>query len=126
MSEDTLYRKQGRRYIPERTLGAYDGLPEGHYLIYVKPGSTSIRYTKDPDYAALLAAAEEMEAPMLDAMFAASKLRPGSVKHTPKQHKAYLAYIESLGKTATYFTYASLQDILDAGMEVLIEKARQQ
>ena len=125
MNEKILYEKIGRRYIPVKQEYKYDCLEAGHWLINIMPYSTSLRYKLNPEaeYPNLAAALEEYKDEIVSCMSEASKLRPHSIKMSKKEIKAWNKYKDIMGKDIPrYFTYNSLWDIANAGIEKLEEK----
>lgn len=96
----TLYRKQGRRYVPvseyERMQG--DEWQAGSHLTVVAPGCTFTRYRVNPDKAALLAALYIHRDACIEAIRKMTEARP-SIKEplTPKQAKAWQQWQEACG-----------------------------
>lgn len=123
--EETYYRKVGRRYIPvHQTLDTY-GWPEGCYVVWVTPGSTSIRTTAEPAYAELLAASKVAEDAMLKSMRDMDRVRPAVNPLTPRQKKAWEEFSKAMGEEMSLWG-KSMQDIVDAGLEALRKAAVEQ
>lgn len=121
MTEQVLYEKVGRRYRP---VSAYDprvmdGMPAGAHLVTVMPGIKSVRYNVDPAYASVLAAAHVMREPMIDALRAASDLRPATRKVTPKQQAAWDAFVKAMGDGVHVAERPGLTTVVDAGIKAL-------
>ena len=110
MSE-TLYRRQGRRYVPVSEAMYSDSFPKGHHLVMVEPGRRLIRYNIDPDYVALTAAAELIRDSIADAIYQASALRPRCKDLTNEQLAAWQQFIDVMGEEGRLVDSASANDI---------------
>lgn len=124
MTEQVLYEKVGRRYRPVSSYDprVMDGMPAGAHLMLVTPGVRSVRYDVNPAYASVLAAAHIMREPMIDALRAASELRPATQKVTLKQQAAWDAFVKAMGEGVHMATRPGLATVVDAGIAAL-EKA---
>lgn len=120
----TLYIKQGRRYVPvrEHAPEVYDSLPFGQYVVTVTEGSTRLRRVDTPATDEVLAAVEKLHDAMETAMREAntSKL-DSSMPLTPAQQAAAAKLRESLGSLTVTYRGASMTDMIDAGLKVLME-----
>lgn len=124
----TIYKKQGRRYVE---IGRYENeslyYPHGASLVFARPGGSLTRYNIEPAHAGLLAAAEPMRDAMVEAMRKASEMKLATHAGKPitaKQRKAWEAYKAIAGEQSSLqLQGASIQDIVDAGIKVLIEAA---
>lgn len=87
----TLYRKQGRRYVPvsEWEVQGNDWRA-GHHLTVVAPGISFTRYAVNPDKAALLAALYLHRDECIEAIRKMTEARP-NIKEplTPAQVRAW-------------------------------------
>lgn len=100
-------------------------LSKGTWLVVVEDGGSSATTRIEPDFIELYAASVESKDAMMEMMMEKSKLRPRSVKLSKKEQKTWKAYDEIMGKDCPkYFEYASFDEIADAGISVLIEKAK--
>lgn len=121
--EETFYRKigkgKGTRYEPVLQSDTFAAMPHGIYLVRVKPGSTSMTHCLEPDFASVEAALNVMQDAMVDAMQEAEKMRPRSVPITDKQKKAWQAFDKAMGDGMYTMCRASLQDIVDAGVQAV-------
>lgn len=68
MTDKTLYRKVGRRYIPVAEEFVFDSFREGCHLVVCKPGLKTTVYNINPDYATLLAAFDACRDKMAEAI----------------------------------------------------------
>lgn len=118
----TLYIKQGRKYVPvrEHAPEVYDSLPFGQYVVTVSEGSTRLKRVDTPASAEVLVAVEQMREAMETAMREANTSRfDSSTPLTPKQQAAADALRQSLGSFLVTYRGASMADVVDAGVKVL-------
>jgi hypothetical protein len=102
-----------------------DGLTKGKWLVIVDENSSSATTRIDPDFIELYAASHEVKEKMAEALHEKSKLRPSSQKISKKEQKAWEAYKEIMGEDVpALFEYASVYEIVEAGIDVLIEQAK--
>jgi len=119
---ETLYRRQGRRYVPVSEAMYSDSFPKGHHLVMVEPGRRLIRYNIDPDYVALTAAAEIVRDRVADAIYQASRLRPRCKDLTKEQLAAWQQFIDAMGEEGRLVDSASANDIALEVIAVLKEQ----
>ena len=128
LTTETLYRKEGRKYIPVAE-GMHDIwqtryhniFPEGAHLVVVNPGSTSYKFKIDVDNVSLLAAAKLKADKIRDIIIEGQKLRPPERKPlTEHQRKKYHEFVDSMGKEVYYLEYASVQEIADNVIKELV------
>ena len=121
--EEELYRKVGRRYQRVNDPWAYNGLPEGHWHVWVRPPNKTIRKFILPDKKEVFAAIEEVREAMIEAMQDANKARPNTWNMTARELKAFELYKQALGDDNAYITYTgmSMSDVVDAGIRELIK-----
>lgn len=117
----TLYEKRGRRYYPVREEVIMDSYPEGAHLVIVKPGLRTVTRGITPDYASLIAAANDARDAMCKAILEAMKSEPDHPL-TAVQRKKLDAFIAAGGTPV--FRRRCAADIADAGIKALIEAAR--
>ena len=111
----TLYRKQGRRYVPvgEYSPEAMDHLPYGAHLVVVEHGGRYTRYNIMPAYAEVQAAIDEHREMLAKAIVKASeasRIEP----LTKKQQAAWDALRETFGGHIWSIQFPSAYQILDA------------
>ena len=106
--DQRLYRKIGKKFVPENDPYAYDGLREGFWLIKIDKGSTHIRQQIYPDNVALTAAARNMEDKLVDIIRKASEARPQKSNLTREQKKDWDKFIAKHGKTFNTLCYPSM------------------
>ena len=129
LTTETLYRKEGRRYIPVAE-GIYDIwqtryhtiFPEGVHLVVVQPGSTSYKFRIEVDNVGLLAATKIKQDKIRDIIVEGHKLRPPERKPlTEYQRKKYDEFVTSMGEEVYYLEYPSVQEIADNVVKELLE-----
>ena len=121
-----LYEKlPSGRYREVRETIDLDSLPEGAYLVIVKPGSRSTIHGIDPDHAALVAAAHDALPAMASAVLRASEWRPDQRQPwTAQELKAWEAFRRAVGSDALERLHgASAMDVAEAGMSALVKAA---
>lgn len=123
---EKLYTRQGSRFVPVHECRFFDALPEGAWLVIVGTGNTAIRRALNPAYAELEAAMRTAEDAMCTAMLEASKLRPMKQKMSDKERRAWAAYKEIMGDDIPRYLgeYASVQEIVQAGLDAIRVKIR--
>ncbi len=123
---EKLYTRQGSRFVPVHECRFFDALPEGAWLVIVGPGNTAIRRALNPAYAELEAAMRTAEDAMCTAMIEASKLRPREHEMSKKEQRAWAAYKEIMGDDVPRYLgeYASVQEIVQAGLDAIWVKIR--
>lgn len=120
----TLYVKKGRKYVPvrEHSSEVYDSFSFGQYVVNATIGSLRVRRVDTPASAEVLVAVEQMREAMLDAMREANTSRlDSSTPLTPKQQAAADALHKSLGTQMVTYRGASMDDVVDAGVKVLLQ-----
>ena len=125
-AREQYYIKRDEEYYPVNDPVAYDGLGSGAWLVIVKPGSTSCRNKVDTNHIEIDASLQYLHDGLCKAMAEKSKLRPKSVRMSPKEIRAWKAYEKIMGKDIPmYFEYASHSEIADSACDyvkkVLIE-----
>lgn len=119
----TLYIKQGRKYVPvrEHAPEVHDSLPHGQYVVTVSEGSTRLRRVDTPASAEVLVAVEQMREAMETAMREANTSRFELNKPlTPEQQAAADKLRKSLGSLLVTYRGVSMSDVIDAGVKVLL------
>ena len=113
----TYYEKINGEFVP---VSEYDSESFPKALVITKPGSVSRHYTVDP---ALLAAASFAKDKMIDTLLKASEMH----YHDPlnqSQLDKLNEFMNSLDPTQrSRLTYASALDILDAGIDSMMNEA---
>jgi hypothetical protein len=100
-SMTTLYIKRGRRYHPisEYDPEAMDALPIGAHMVIVEPGVKQLHYHVDPDRAGLLAALQEHEAELIQAITQASEKKVATWGTSSRERRAVKAYRDIMQDT---------------------------
>ena len=119
----TLYKKVGRRYRPVAEHEEWDGYPAGAHLVVCSPGSTLRRFNVDPDRAGLLAAAEPLRAQIRALVMDLHKMRPTRRPVTLEQKAAWHAFELEMGNDAYCVEYASVGEIADAVVDLIVTEA---
>jgi len=125
----TLYEKRGRRYYPAAISDVHDSFPIGAHLVVVgihDEGLRSTYYGIDPDYAAVEAAMKVAHEAMATAMHEASTPAPENRKLTRRQRDAWEAFTSAMGDDFPRVSSKSTNDIIDAGLDVVRAKIREQ
>jgi hypothetical protein len=117
--KEELYKKEGRKYIRVNDPWAYEGLWDGFHLVWIRPGSVTIREPVYPAKQELLAAIEIAREAMEKALLEANKMRPSEKELTPQEQKAWEAYQEIAGEDSLTLYGLSISDIVDAGIKAL-------
>ena len=119
----TLYVKQGRKYVPvaKHAPEVYDSLPFGQYVVIVSEGSTRLTRVDTPASAEVLGAVAQMREAMETAMREANTSQFELNKPlTPEQQAAADKLRKSLGSLMVTYRGASMSDVIDAGLKVLL------
>jgi len=121
----TLYRKEGRRYVPvaEHDPVYLDSFPSGDHLVSVRPGCSSRRFRIDPALAPMIAAGIYAEDAISRAVQRASEMRPHNRPITVKQKKAWDALAKAFGSDRYYVEIPSAREIAEAGVKAMAEEA---
>lgn len=129
--KQVFYKKVGRRYEPvaEYDSELMDSFPKGCHLVVCQPGSQSRRFSIDPDYATLVAASHVAKEKIVDALLAKSTAEiyntTGKKRElTEEQRQAWEHLVEVMGDDARRLSYASANDVADAGVKAMIEEAK--
>ena len=117
-----LYRKVGKKFIPDNDPYAYDGLRNGFWLIHVKDGSTAIRQEIYPDKAHISAAARVMEDKLIDIIRKAGEARPTKTPLTEEEKKDWDKFIKKHGDSFNTLSYPSIQENAQKIVEALLSK----
>ena len=123
----TLYYKSGRRYVPCRDTAAYDGLPDGAWLVIVQGGSRRIRALLDtrPADAALQAALAEFETDLGMAIAEASQAEPTTRPLSQREQRAWRAYAKVMGEDCPLtFTRPAAAEIARRAIDRWAERVR--
>jgi hypothetical protein len=116
-----LYRKVGRKYVPETDPYALDGLREGWWLVKVTPGSTSIRQQVYPSKAEISAAAKDKEDELLQIIREASEAKPAKIPISPEALADWKELIAKHGDEFSSLQYPSMQENAEKIVEALLK-----
>ena len=90
----TLYRKEGRRYVPVHDTAAFEGLPDGTWLVVVEGGRRAcIREQPTGPSLRAMAAVPRLEEFLVGLVREASRFKLSHRTDTPKHRKAWAAYL---------------------------------
>ena len=118
---EQLYKKVGRKYVPNSDLYALDGLREGWWLVKVAPGSTSIRQQVYPSKAEISAAAKDKEDELLQIIREASEAKPAKIPISPEARADWQAFIAKHGDEFTSLQFPSMQENAEKIIEALLK-----
>lgn len=121
MSEQVLYKKVGRRYVPVKQMETWDYYPEGFWLVHIKPGCKSITRLIDPDRAALEAIKRLNADVLADLLLKASAARTDKEPVTPAQREAWEACRRAFGGMF-YVVYPSAQEIVSKFIDLAAQE----
>lgn len=116
-----LYRKVGRKYVPENDPYALDGLREGWWLVKVSPGCTSIRQQVYPSKAEISAAAKDKEDELLQIIREASEAKPAKIPISPEVLADWQAFIAKHGDEFSSLQFPSVQENAERIVEALLK-----
>jgi hypothetical protein len=121
----TLYKKQGRRYVPvgEYTPEWDNNFPDGVHIVVTKPGISSRRYKINPAFAPLIAAGLYAEDAMARAISDASAAQPSKQPLSADEMAAWKHMEKVFGDKLMYISYPSAFDIAQAGIKAMQEEA---
>ena len=118
---EQLYKKVGRKYVPNSDLYALDGLREGWWLVKVAPGSTSIRQQVYPSKAEIAAAAKDKEDELLQIIREASEAKPAKIPISPEALADWQEFIAKHGDEFTSLQFPSMQENAEKIIEALLK-----
>jgi hypothetical protein len=97
----TLYEKVGRRYVPAHDSAAWDGLPNGAWVVTIEGGRrTAYRQIDVGRGIEAIAAITDLTEMMVPLLREYSATRPASPL-TTKEKRAWKAYTDVMGEDAT-------------------------
>ncbi len=120
--DQRLYRKVGKKFVPDNDPYAYEGLRNGFWLIQVKDGSTAIRQEIYPDKAHISAAARVMEDKLVEIIRKAGEARPTKTPLTQEQKKDWDKFIKKHGEAFHTLHYPSFQENAEKIVAALLGK----
>jgi hypothetical protein len=119
----TLYKKEGRRYIPVQDTEAWEGLENGCWMVKVENGSTQIRKAVEPNLMGLKFAALIASQKICDYLISVSEARIKNKPLTKKQKKIVDQFYSLPDKDKLlYWEYESYhkmaEDLLDLILKI--------
>jgi hypothetical protein len=120
--DSRLYRKVGKKFVPDNDPYAYEGLRNGFWLIQVKDGSTTIRQEIYPDKAHISAAARVMEDKLVEIIRKAGEALPRKIPLSPEEQKDWNKFITKHGESFNTLAYPSFQENTEKIMAALLGK----
>jgi hypothetical protein len=121
-----FYKKVGRRYQPvsEYDSELCDAFPQGAHLVVTKPGSRSIQYRIDPNYAAMIAAGRYAQDAMADSIREATELRPHNHEMSEAEQAKWKQFIRTMPDEFRFMmTHGSAMDAVFAGIKAMEQEA---
>lgn len=125
----TYYECVNGEYVP---VSEYDpdflgSLRAGTHLIVSVPGGQTRKYNINPNFAALIAAGEQIQQQLANVIADASmaSLSNGSHPLTEQQDAAWHALNATFDTRLAYITYPCAHDIAEAALNLLYERANQ-
>lgn len=125
MDDTVFYKKQGRKYVPVSHYNKelQESMPYGSHLVQVMPGKKSTKFNVEPNYIALIAAAQNAMEAMVDELYKATLLKPSRVPLTEEQKIAWENLQKSFGNEMFSIYRDSAYNVVNVGLEKLIEEA---
>ena len=124
MLQEVFYKKKGDKYVPVLySDNTVDALPEGTFLVNVRPNRVSKEFNVDPMLAPMIAAGKYAEDDMAKAILVAAEAKPKSKAVTPAQRKAWDNCKEAFNNDHYMIVYPSVHDVVIAGIEAMQEEA---
>lgn len=121
---NTIYKKEGKKYVPIAEMDYGTRFPEGFSLVYCQPGVTSFRFKIDPDKAAVFAAVKELlEKDLIDIISNAIQMKPKENLITEEQKAAWNNFVKVMGNDKFAVQYDSIREMADKVLAVIEEKA---
>lgn len=126
----TYYEKRGRRYYPIAERDAFYAIPEGDWLVHVRPGLRSSKKLIEPAYPELEAAMRVAEEAMVKAMYGSSTERLEDKRYCPADRelarKGWEAWKAVVGDRPIYCTSDSMLEVVRAGIRAVREHCKKQ
>lgn len=121
----TIYKKEGRRYIPveECDPSLYGSFREGCHLVVAKPGSTLTVFNVDPNYAGVLAVIDSCNSKLCRVLLDASQPKSNR-KLTDKQLKAWKMFAKSMGEDSPALSVPSAYEILAKFKDAIVAEIK--
>ena len=118
----TLYRKEGRRYVPvaEHDPMTFDAMPEGTHLVKVAPGSRHTCMHIQPAHAAVLACILTHRDKLARAIHEGSAIKRFTPKLTRREARAWKAYTEIAGADMLTVSKPGAHEIIDTLRDLIV------
>ena len=121
MSDYTLYKKEGRRYVPWRYFSdGYNYFAPGSYLVTVTSNGRSVTSRVHKDKIGIQAIIEEKSDEILRMVREQMGLKPSSKKLTKKQKEAWEAFDKAMGNKRYCVQLDALVEIKNRLIDILI------
>ena len=120
----TLYKKEGRKYIPVRDTDAIEGLHNGAWLVIIGKGSRRIRQCVKPDYVSVQAACCGVEHLLRDKLVELNNKKSLRSKEelTEEQAEAWNKLRSLMVGEMTIIEGPSIQDTINEFLRFVEEK----
>lgn len=118
----TLYKKEGKKYIPVHDEDAYRGLDNGCWLIKVDRGCTSIRKLVEPATPALQFATLIAANKIAQYLMQVSAAKPKNREYTKKQREI-IKQLHDLPESdkLIYWEYDSIQGMAENIIKLILD-----
>ena len=107
--------------MPVAERDTFDAWPLGSHLVMCRPGSRVVRFSIDPDHAALMAAVEPLRDKISGIVMAALAMNPSTRPITPKQQAAWTEFARVMGNDRFCLEYNSARGVADDVARVILE-----
>lgn len=120
----TLYKKEGRKYIPVRDTDAIEGLHNGAWLVIIDKGTRRIRQCINPDYVSVQTACHGAEYLLRDKLVELNNKKSLQSKKelTKEQAEAWNKLQSLMVGEMTIIEGPSVQDIVNEFLRFVEEK----
>lgn len=119
MSEQ-IYVKNGKRYLKYGLRWDRQNLPYGNHMVICQPGCEVRLYNVEPDKAGLIAAAHPIKEEIVKFILKKMEMRPSRRTVTPAQKAAWDNLVKEMGDDRFVVEYASIQEIVDHTLNMII------
>ena len=119
-----LYKKVNGRYVEANDMDCYEGLREGWWLVWVKPGGTSMRSVLCPDNAEIEAAMMEAEDKIVDILSKAVTAKPRKKEIPVDFARAWQRMVEKYGDEMSLLHYDSLYDVAKNILKAVLDRKK--
>lgn len=123
---NTLYQKQGKKFVPVAEHFAYDYFHEGWYTLHVTPGSRSmVSHHYRPNYEPLMCAAQDMKDELVKIIADASQPTPSPKPLSKKELSAWRDFEKAMASPVSLWsksTYSIASKVVDKIVEKALNK----